>query len=284
MQGIRYDDVKFPKGQSSAKHSTYCTYWYVLVRTGTETHFIWITLYPLSDADESPVVRLSTARLTAWEVAGTWLHCNVTHELLFSHSIVKFRVIQVHTSTYVYILVCTGIYITLFSMYRYILVHTGTYWILTVQRMQSQRFVIDLVQGITYCHTPYHVNTWYTAWRYILFCMPLIQLVQVFRILRGMPYFGLRPGMYWCVMVHTCFIDVLWRFPLDSYTPGPGQVVTKTYKEKYAVMPYIMFFHDMVYDSLVQCQWQTAGSVFFELSGSSMYWYVRVCTCTYWTR
>ncbi len=50
MWGIRHDDSKFPKVQSSENHSTYS---YVLVRTGTL--FIWITLYPLSDADESPL-------------------------------------------------------------------------------------------------------------------------------------------------------------------------------------------------------------------------------------
>jgi hypothetical protein len=55
------------------------------------------------------------------------------------------------------------------------------------------------------------------------------------------------------LLVHTCFMDVLWRFSLESYTPGQGG--SKSYQEVYTAMQHIMFFHDMEYDcmySLVQ--------------------------------
>ncbi len=51
----------------------------------------------------------------------------------------------------------------------------------------------------------------YTASQYIPPCTSLYWLVQVYRILRRVPNHGLRTGMYWYALLHTCFIDVYWR-------------------------------------------------------------------------
>ncbi len=57
--------------------------------------------------------------------AGTWLHCNMTHEILFSHIIFKY--IQVHTNTYLYILLRTNMHWYIHYLVQYVQVHTCTY-------------------------------------------------------------------------------------------------------------------------------------------------------------
>ncbi len=158
MQGIRYDDVKFPKVQSSGKHSTYwyvlvCTsmYWYILrlvqKHTSIESHSIrFPKLTSLHCALDLFLVPSVFLQVSLWNMASS--QCEPRNPVFAYHTLV-------HISTYQYVLICIHIGITLFIMYRYILVHTSTYLILTVQRIQSQGSVVDPVQGSTYHHTPY---------------------------------------------------------------------------------------------------------------------------------
>ncbi len=99
-----------------------------------------------------------------------------------------------------------------------------------------------------------------------------------------MPNHGLRTSMYWYVLVQTSFLDVLWWFFLESYTPG--QVGTTEHKGVYATIQSIKVFHDMVYCcmySLVQCQETGVKQHFiwtlqlkFIIVCTSKYEYVRV--------
>jgi hypothetical protein len=165
------------------------------------------------------------------------------------------------------------------SIYSYILVHTRTdivrqWW--TSTKGRGQVFT-DMVQGSTYCSTPYQGKSWYTAiMLYILPCTSksLYLLVQVYRILRKI---GIERPKKMYLPLHTSTYQ-FWlgghdmAFSLESYTPG--QVSTKAYKDVYTaysnafyqgfpwygVLRYVlpcMYF-------LVQCHWQTRGTVYFN--------------------
>jgi hypothetical protein len=104
--------------------------------------------------------------------------------------------------------------------------------------------------------------------------------------------------MCWHIHVLLPFIDVLWSFSLESYTPG--QVGTKTYK---GAMPHTWLFLGMLYCCIYSCTVSvnrgksslhlivTSTQLKFILVCTGMYEYVerqyrsydyvRVCTSTY---
>ncbi len=134
--GTQYDDVKFPKVHSSGNRSTH---WYVLVHTGTETLFIWIMPYQLSDANESllSVCQLSDANeslLSVCLVPCTWCPCSGQSPPLSDHPGVAchVRIATAISCKNQYVLVHTCLYTNKTSMYCYVLlyhsqVHSSTY-------------------------------------------------------------------------------------------------------------------------------------------------------------
>ncbi len=104
---------------------------------------------------------------------------------------------QVHSGTYLYILVHTSTYLHRHYPLPFVQVHMRTYQY--ILETDSGKYVVpgivnDMVQGSTYCSTPYHEKAWCTVLQDILPGTTVYRLVQVYRILRRIPNHAFLPG------------------------------------------------------------------------------------------
>ena len=198
------------------------TYWYILVRTGTDgnqpAHFI-------GSRSVRPPAPTSLCRTIGLVLShsflkhGSLLHSQITQAWLATAKVPQY--IPVHASTYRYILVCT-------CMYWYILVHASTYWYEVISTGSGMYWYIILVHTSSYWYV--HVCTcmqWYILIRIpvgsrhetvlealphrcathenlihnaITFCLFMTLHTSTFQ------YGLVNTGMYWYVLVCTCEI------------------------------------------------------------------------------
>ena len=152
---------------------------------------------------------------------------------------------------YMYILLCTGMYLDEMSIYWYIPVHTSTYWYVLLCTCVYCYIPMWTAFHALYCQ-PYFVGTmpWYKGvhHQHKMSCYSTYWQIrsctnqgQVYRILREMT-------VYWPVLTKNRYelvrtaVQVSTRsFPLESYTPDVGR-----YRSVFVSMYYSMTFHAKV--------------------------------------